>query len=78
MDVDFASLIHAVSVTTVVAGVIVVGSSMILPRVARLGVDWIKGTVDDSAGDRWDRYASKNGIWYDDDGYARTKDGGFY
>lgn len=75
MDVDFSPML-AFHVGQLIGGIMAVGAIMVLPRLILMGVEWITGTVDDTAGDRWESHASKNGIWHDDDGYAFSSSGG--
>ncbi|WP_271298911.1 hypothetical protein [Sphingomonas sp. CV7422] len=42
---DFTSLTNSVSPTTLVTGLLAVGAVMIGPRLARMGINWIKGSV---------------------------------
>ena len=65
-DNDFFSLISVVDVTAIVAGLIVAGSAMIIPRLVRIGESWTKASVDETADDQ--------AIWYD--AYAFSSLGG--
>lgn len=42
---DYSSLTGAVDATALVTGLLAVGAIMIGPRVARMGINWIKGSV---------------------------------
>lgn len=44
---DFSPLLSAVDEQTLVIALLAVGAIMIAPRVARMGVDWIKVSIDD-------------------------------
>ena len=42
---DFTTLTAAVDVSTVVTALLAVGALTIGPRIARMGINWIKGAV---------------------------------
>lgn len=42
---DFTSLTSGVDVSTLVTGLLAVGAIMVGPRLARMGINWIKGSV---------------------------------
>ncbi len=42
---SFTSLTSAIDASTLVTGLLAVGAVMIAPRLARMGINWIKGSV---------------------------------
>ena len=59
---DFSILTSSVAVGGIVTGLLAAGAAMILPRIARMGVNWIKASLSDSMTDEeYDEYRRRYG-----------------
>jgi len=69
MQLDLSALTNVVDGVVVTSAILVVGSILMIPRLALMAVRWVKGEVGGGAD------SSERGIWYDAEGTPRYVDG---